>query len=170
MIGTGTVINEYLCHYDPGTAFDYLPAEETATDIFSYTITDEAGESSTSKITITVTGQNDGPIAVALTQETNEETAIDIVPVFTDPDSSDSHSYTIDTTGTVGSVTLNEDGTFSYDPNGEFDHLNAGETATDAFTYTVIDSSGTTSTETVTVTVHGLSDNTPPITYPVELT
>ncbi|KZL15134.1 VCBS domain-containing protein [Pseudovibrio sp. Ad37] len=166
MIGTGTVMSDYKFHYDPGTAFDYLKAGETATDTFSYTITDSAGESTTSTVTLTITGQNDAPVAAALEQQTDERTAIVIAPEFTDQDASDSHGVTIDTTGTVGSVTLNADGTFSYDPDGKFDHLNAGETATDTFTYTVTDAAGDSSTETVTVTVTGMDPNTAPVTFP----
>ncbi|KZL20574.1 Poly(beta-D-mannuronate) C5 epimerase 5 [Pseudovibrio axinellae] len=170
MLGSGTVVSDDTFHYDPGTAFDYLAAGETASDTFSYTVTDSAGESSTSTITITITGQNDGPVAAALAVQTDENTAIIVSPDFIDPDTNDTHTFTVDTTATLGSVTVNVDGTFSYDPNGMFDDLEAGETATDTFTYTVTDAAGETSTETVTVTVHGLSSNTPPTTFPVELT
>jgi VCBS repeat-containing protein len=52
-------------------------------------------------------------------------------------------------------LTLNGDGQFDYDPNGQFEALNAGESDTDSFTYTVSD--GTTSgTATVTLTVTGV--------------
>lgn len=44
-----------------------------------------------------------------------------------------------DTTGTLGSVTNNGDGTFTYNPNGQFNSLQAGETATDSFPYTISD-------------------------------
>src|SRR4029078_5635070 len=77
---------------------------------------------------------------------------------FTDADVTDSHSFSIDTTGTLGSVTNNHDGTFGYDPNGAFESLAAGETATDTFTYTLEDGHGGPSTETVTVTIHGAND------------
>jgi Bacterial cadherin-like domain len=40
----------------------------------------------------------------------------------------------INTTGTLGLVTNNGDGTFGYDPNGVFDGLATGQTATDRFT------------------------------------
>src|SRR6185312_1904960 len=45
-----------------------------------------------------------------------------------------------------------------YDPNGAFQSLGAGETATDTFTYTMKDGSGVTSTATVTVTIVGEND------------
>ena len=48
----------------------------------------------------------------------------------------------VDTSATVGEVTDNGDGTFTYDPNGQFDDLAAGETATDSFSYTVSDGPG----------------------------
>src|SRR5262249_53923876 len=66
--------------------------------------------------------------------------------------------FTVDTTGTIGSVTNNFDGTFDYDPNGQFDYLADGQSATDTFTYTVDDGHGGTSTAMVTVTIHGQND------------
>ena len=39
--------------------------------------------------------------------------------------------------GQLGLVTDNGDGTFTYDPNGAFESLAVGETATDTFTYTI---------------------------------
>ena len=52
-------------------------------------------------------------------------------------------------------LTLNADGTFSYDPNGAFEALAAGETATDTFTYSIVDlgNQGATATATVTFTI-----------------
>ncbi|WP_199914844.1 Ig-like domain-containing protein, partial [Pseudovibrio sp. Alg231-02] len=155
MIGTGTVISDDTFHYDPGTKFDHLAVGETATDTFSYTITDAAGESATSTVTITVTGQNEGPVAVEIARQTDENTAINIAPEFVDFDTSDTHSIAVDTSDTTGSVTVNADGTFTYSPDGKYDALNRGETATDTFTYTVTDASGESSTETVTVTILG---------------
>ena len=45
----------------------------------------------------------------------------------------------MDTAGTKGSVSINANGTVHYDPNGQFQSLTAGQTATDTFTYTVSD-------------------------------
>ena len=55
-------------------------------------------------------------------------------------------------------VTLNADGTFDYDPNGQFDSLGVGESTTNSFSYTVADGSGATDTATVTVTINGVND------------
>ena len=53
-----------------------------------------------------------------------------------------------------GTVTVNQDGTFTYTPNPDF-------TGTDQFTYTVTDGNGGTDTATVTLTV-GAAPNSPP--------
>jgi VCBS repeat-containing protein len=70
-------------------------------------------------------------------------------------------------TGNVGSqfllpsgasLTVQPDGSYSYNPNGQFESLGVGETATDSFTYTVSDGFGGTDTATVTITVNGAND------------
>ncbi|NES70458.1 MAG: hypothetical protein F6K24_37205 [Okeania sp. SIO2D1] len=65
-------------------------------------------------------------------------------------------------------LTLNSDGTFDYDPNGQFESLNNGETDSDSFTYTIDDGNGGTDTATVNVTIDGVTDNTPPL-LPISL-
>ena len=60
------------------------------------------------------------------------------------------------------------DGAFLYDPNGAFDYLAPGATATDTFTYTAGDLSGGTDTATVTITITG-TDSTPPAVVGVTL-
>ncbi|MGF1515744.1 MAG: Ig-like domain-containing protein, partial [Elainellaceae cyanobacterium] len=55
-------------------------------------------------------------------------------------------------------VTLNSDGTYSYDPNSAFEGLGATETATDSFAYTLSDGNGGTDTATVTITITGADD------------
>ncbi|MCP4251135.1 MAG: hypothetical protein GY778_29205, partial [bacterium] len=68
-----------------------------------------------------------------------------------------------DTSGTLGLVTDNGDGTFGYDPNGQFEGLAAGASATDSFSYTLSDGQGGTDTATVTVTIQGRDEpNLPP--------
>ena len=53
---------------------------------------------------------------------------------------------------------MNADGSYSYNPNGVFDDLAVGATATDSFTYTASDGNGGTSSTTVTITVTGVND------------
>ena len=55
-------------------------------------------------------------------------------------------------------LTLNTDGTYSYNPNAQFESLAAGQTASDSFTYTVSDGQGGTSDATVTITINGADE------------
>jgi VCBS repeat-containing protein len=64
----------------------------------------------------------------------------------------------LDTTGTLGLVTLNANGSFDYDPNGQFETLGVGQTSTDTFTYTANDGGTNSAPATVTVTVAGVND------------
>ena len=75
-----------------------------------------------------------------------------------DPDPYDLLLVTaVDTTSTVGELTRwGPRGVFTYDPNGHFDYLQAGESATDSFTYTVADAVGDTDTATVAITIIGV--------------
>ncbi|HBL44438.1 MAG TPA: hypothetical protein DDZ90_13695, partial [Planctomycetaceae bacterium] len=63
-----------------------------------------------------------------------------------DVDASDNLTVTAVTGGTVGSefalgsgalLTLNSDGTFTYNPNGVFESLAEGVNGSDSFTYTI---------------------------------
>ena len=58
-------------------------------------------------------------------------------------------------------VTLNADGSFTYDPNGSFEALDTGETDTDSFTYRATDGDGGTDIATVRITITGVND--PPV-------
>jgi VCBS repeat-containing protein len=53
--GTAT-ISDGKVRYDPGDAFDFLAAGETATDSFDYTISDGKGGTWTTSVTVTITG------------------------------------------------------------------------------------------------------------------
>ncbi|NWG92891.1 MAG: hypothetical protein HXY21_10370, partial [Parvularculaceae bacterium] len=55
-------------------------------------------------------------------------------------------------------LTVNSDGSYAYDANGAFEHLGAGETATDGFTYRIFDTFGGTDIAAVTVTIDGAND------------
>jgi VCBS repeat-containing protein len=103
---------------------------------------------------------NDPPTTTPDSFTTNEDTAFTTGDVL-DNDSDlegDSLSLTgIDTSNTQGQVTDNGDGTFEYNPNGQFESLAVGETATDRFSYTVSDGNAT-NTATVTLTIEGVND------------
>ncbi|AFZ42603.1 Cadherin [Halothece sp. PCC 7418] len=69
-------------------------------------------------------------------------------------------------------LTLDEDGAFTYNPNGQFEELDDGDTDRDSFTYTVSDGNGNSDTATVTITINSpilsntlmiLTDNSPQV-------
>ena len=55
-------------------------------------------------------------------------------------------------------LTVNANGNFEYDPNGQFDFLAVSQLATDNFNYTISDGNGETDTATVSVTITGIND------------
>ena len=55
-------------------------------------------------------------------------------------------------------VMVDADGSFTYDPNGMYEHLNVGSFAVDTFEYTISDPKGETGTATVAVLVDGVND------------
>ncbi|MEQ9407983.1 MAG: DUF4347 domain-containing protein, partial [Fuerstiella sp.] len=60
--------------------------------------------------------------------------------------------------GSGALVTLNADGSFSYNPSGAFDYLTPGQTAVDTFTYTVDDGNSGTDTATASIVITGVND------------
>jgi VCBS repeat-containing protein len=110
---------------------------------------------------------NSPPSAGNVSAATNKHTAIDInvLAGASDPDGDVVTLQSVGTTGTKGAVSINANGTVHYDPNGQFQSLTAGQTATDAFAYTVSDGY-LTATGTVTVTINGVND--PPVISKVE--
>lgn len=75
-----------------------------------------------------------------------------------DPDYSDTITLIgFDASLTTGMVTSNGDGTFNYDPGGQFDALFPGQQAVDTFEYTLSDGV-LTATATVTVTITGVNE------------
>jgi VCBS repeat-containing protein len=75
-----------------------------------------------------------------------------------DPDVYDLlHVTAVNTSGTLGIVVAwGPRGAFTYDPNGQFDYLPAGNSTTDSFTYTITDACGGNDTATVTITINGV--------------
>jgi VCBS repeat-containing protein len=171
--------------YDPtaSSALQALKHGQTATDTFTYRANDGHGGTATATVTITVAGPNHPPVAnpdtygatnaAALT----ENAAGGLLANDTDPDGD---TLAVDqlngaggtppfmaTTGKGATVTLNADGSFTYDPTGSstLQALPRGQTATDTFTYRANDGHGGTASATVTITVTGVI-NHPPVANP----
>ncbi|MDH4367652.1 MAG: Ig-like domain-containing protein [Dehalococcoidia bacterium] len=99
---------------------------------------------------------------VAITDEDNPVSVVapGVLTNDSDPDVGDALTVTsVDTSGTVGTVVAwAADGSFTYDPDGQFEYLKAGSSTTASFTYTVSDGRGGNDTATVTITINGVND------------
>jgi|GEM_PF-2451987 len=101
------------------------------------------------------------PIANDDLATTNERQAIDIDVLANDRDPNPNDEIRlvgIEADELLGIASVNEDGTISYDPNGQFTHLGVDEQAVETFRYTIVDQFGETKTATVTVQITGLND------------
>ncbi len=134
--------------YSPVAAdLDFLRAGQTLTITFPVTVSDGTGNSSTENLVITITGSNDGPVAVADSNGADAVTEAGDQPLTagdssasgnvltndTDKDAGDTKTVTgveagsgagpVSTgvgstiTGTYGTLTLNADGSWSYTLN-----------------------------------------------------
>jgi VCBS repeat-containing protein len=157
--------------YDPDGQFEYLGVESSATDSFIYVVSDGHGGTDTATVTITINGVDDTPGNRPPTAENDGATTDEDNPVTvtapgvldndSDPDGDILAVTSVDTIGTIGAVSWSADGAYTYDPDGQFEYLQAGSSATDTFTYTVSDGNGATDTATVTITISGVND--PPV-------
>ena len=147
-------------------AVQRLGVGETATDTFTYTVSDGHGGTATNTLTVTINGTNDAPTIGASTASVTEDTlltATGSVPVPRDPDVHDVLSIQpmSNVAGTYGTLTLNADGTYTYTLNNSLpavQALGAGERLLDVFTYTVRDNHGATGSNTLAVTINGTND------------
>ncbi len=124
-------------------------------------VTDGGGAWDTGTATVTVnnvapTANPDGGAAFTTDKDTPLTTG-NVLANDTDPGLDTLTIQSFDTTGTLGLVTNNGDGTFGYDPNGRFELLSDGEQATDTFQYTLSDGDGGFDTATVTITVFSVT-------------
>ena len=146
---------------DPDDAFEFLGDGDMFTVNFNFEAEDLAGATVEASAAITITGINDAPTAVDDTAATDQDTDIQISVFGNDIDPEGGLTLlSVDTMGTLATVTITDPmaGTITFDPDGNFDTLGAGEEATDTFTYTLEDSGGLQSTAEVEVTVMGLND------------
>src|SRR5207344_1202375 len=80
----------------------------------NYTVTDEHGATSSSTLTITLTGTNDAPVAVADTNAGLEDSTITGSVATNDSDVDDGASLSYGLNAPVAGLTLNADGSYSF--------------------------------------------------------
>ncbi|HET9145699.1 MAG TPA: Ig-like domain-containing protein [Sphingomicrobium sp.] len=140
---------------------DTLNQGETINDSFVYAIRMANGTLSEARVTISITGTNDGPVAHADTATTGENQCVLVDVLANDTDVDIGHVFTLTSVDALppgqGSVSI-QNNQLKFDPGTDFDHLAQGATATVIVHYTMSDEWGATSTSTATITVTGVND------------
>lgn len=161
--GQGTVINHGngSFTFNPGSAFQDLQSGDSRTVQFTYRATDQRGANSNlSVVNILVMGANDAPNAAAGSFVASEDgTTAGFFPASDADDSPSSLTYRIVSQPSSGTVAIGAGNAFTFNANGAFDGLQAGQTRQVTFVYGAKDPHDAESTGTVTVTVTGVNDN-----------
>ena len=147
--------------FDPSdAAYQHLADGATTDVVATYTVTDDKGATDTATLTIHVTGVNDAPTAGNDTANATEDAAPVTGTVATnDSDVDDGATLSYALNGTVAGLTIDPDGSYSFDPSdAAYQHLADGATTDVVATYTVTDDKGATDTATLTIHVTGVND------------
>ncbi|WP_311995500.1 beta strand repeat-containing protein, partial [Bradyrhizobium diazoefficiens] len=140
-------------------AYQHLAQGATTDVVANYTVTDEHGATSSATLTITLTGTNDAPVAVADTDSGLEDSTITGTVASNDSDVDDGATLSYSLDAAVAGLTLNPDGSYSLDAgNAAYQHLAQGATTDVVANYTVTDEHGATSSSTLTITLTGTND------------
>jgi len=154
--------------YNPNGQFDKLAVGQVAFETFGYAVRDGSNVASAS-VTVEVSGENDAPVGFADVNATDEDSSVagTLLGNDTDIDQGDAllgfavdqvqgaagNVGTASATDGGGSVTVQADGSYVYDPTGAFDFLGIGANGSDTFTYVVEDAHGLAAAVATTVTV-----------------
>ncbi|MNM62490.1 hypothetical protein D3C81_738210 [compost metagenome] len=154
-------------------------AGETLSEVFTYTMVDAAGATSVARLSITIQGANDNPVAqndsnVALDQTPSPQASGNVLPNDGDIDNGDglqvvgirsgaeSGSGTVGTVGQplagrYGTLILNADGSYTYAIDLSNPEVLAaaglGRVLQDVFTYTIADLAGATDQAELVITL-----------------
>ncbi len=156
--GTATV-SAYTTELRSVTYTDTDPATSYGTRTISFQVSDGEPDNSLSNVqsrTVLVTAKP--PVAAGDKATTGKNAPVTISVLANDTDAAGLPLTiaSVSTTGTKGAVTVNPgQTTITYNPNGQFAGLAAGQTATDKFTYKATDGTQTSNPATVTVTITG---------------
>ena len=138
--------------YNPRGHFDQLRSGETATETFTYEVSDREGATASATVTIIITGVNDAPLANAQSASTAEDAPLAITLTGSDADG-DALSYTVLTSPAQG-ILSGTAPNLIYTPVANFN-------GPDTFTYKAND--GTADSGVASVTINVISVNDAPV-------
>ena len=127
-------------------------------EVFTYTIEDEGGARDTAQVTVTVTAQNDAPVAADDTAEVDEDSSVEIPVLDNDSDEDigrESDDLTIIGFEDVehGTITIALDKkTLTFTPEADWSGV-------EEFTYTITDTHNVEASASVRVTVKAVADD-----------
>ncbi|WP_338015317.1 beta strand repeat-containing protein [Altererythrobacter sp. C41] len=159
---------------NPDGSFVYTPdANYSGTDSFTYRANDGTDSGTPVTVNLTVNSVNDAPVANDDSGTASEDSALTVsaaTGLLANDTDIDGGALTVGSVNgsaaDVGSqvtlasgalLTVNADGSYTYDPNGQFEALRPGQTGTDSFSYTVSDGD-LTDTATATITIEGANE------------
>ncbi|MGO4367082.1 Ig-like domain-containing protein, partial [Pseudomonas sp. PAB10] len=157
--GTASVVGNQLV-FNPGADFDHLAQGVVEHVTLTYQMQDEHGALSSSTVDVTITGTNDGPVAVADVAAGTENQTLTINVLANDTDVDDGHLFTLNSASApankgTASVVGNQ---LVFNPGADFDHLAQGVVEHVTLSYQMQDQYGALSSSTVDVTVTGTND------------
>jgi uncharacterized delta-60 repeat protein len=137
-------------------SFTYTPnANFNGTDSFTYKASDGSLQSNVATVTVTVNSVNDAPVAAGDAYSTNEDTTLAIPAagiLSNDSDvDGDSLSAVLVSGPSHGILTLNADGSFTYNPDANYH-------GPDSFSYRASDGQAQSNIAIVTITVNSVND------------
>jgi len=181
----GTVSYTYV---EDGTAADHSAGDDSVFDNYAVVVTDLAGQSTSDSLDVKIL--DTAPVANDDTYTIREDdTSPDGEPVINtnvifsvvgggqdelgadgvtithlDGISLADNEGSVTVDGSYGSLTINTDGTFSYDlDDARAQALGAGDLVKEVFEYTILDADGDSDTADITINVQGLNDK--PVAY-----
>ena len=146
-----------------------LLLNQKLTDTFTYTVTDGHGGTASNTLTITIKGGLGSLLSLDAVTTGLVDTASNVVGAVTAPlNAVGNVAYSlVDNAGLglgvglYGSLTLQANGTYSYQLNTGLSAvvaLGVGEKLTETFTFTATDSLGKTATSTISIAINGTND------------
>ncbi|WP_313086131.1 retention module-containing protein [Pseudomonas sp.] len=138
--------------------YQSLPEGETLTLQLPYTVSDANGGTSSSTLTVAVTGSNDAPVASVTNDAVNEDQIINGQLAASDADAGEVLIFKPDAPLPAG-FALSDDGTWTFDAGVDaYQHLKQGATLTLDIPFTVTDTQGASSSSALELIVTGTND------------
>ena len=157
--------------FNPDGSYSFQgPQDFNGAVSFTYIANDGALDSNVATVSITVDPVNDAPVTTNDAATTDENTAVSgtVADNTSDPDNA-ATDLTYSVVGAVpAGLTFNPDGSFNFDPSGQFDSLRPGDSAQVTFEYLANDGTSDSNISTVAITVDGVNDA--PVTTNVAVT